>query len=174
MCKKLRAGAGHAGAELRMRLWSLHPGLLDRQGLIACWREALLAQAVLLGRTRGYTRHPQLERFRAHPEPESAVGEYLAHIHQEAQQRGYRFDATRIVHPPVPSGLRGNDPTGIHGTVPRISVTIGQLSYERDHLRDKLALRSPQLLDYLAQEGVPAPHPLFRIVEGGVEPWERP
>ncbi|MGP9584395.1 pyrimidine dimer DNA glycosylase/endonuclease V, partial [Micrococcaceae sp. AOP34-BR2-30] len=30
-----------------MRLWSLHPEVLDRQGLIAGWREALLAQAVL-------------------------------------------------------------------------------------------------------------------------------
>ena len=47
-----------------MRLWSVHPLHLDRQGLTACWREALLAQAVLAGRTRGYRAHPQLERFR--------------------------------------------------------------------------------------------------------------
>jgi len=26
-----------------MRLWSVHPRHLDRQGLTACWREALLA-----------------------------------------------------------------------------------------------------------------------------------
>jgi len=47
-----------------VRIWSLHPKYLDRQGLTACWREALLAQAVLNGATRGYTRHPQLVRFR--------------------------------------------------------------------------------------------------------------
>ena len=56
-----------------MRLWSLHPALLDRAGIVACWRESLLAQAVLAGRTRGYTRHPQLARFRAHPEPTVAI-----------------------------------------------------------------------------------------------------
>ena len=52
-----------------MRLWSLDPAHLDRQGLVACWREALLAQAVLAGRTRGYRHHPQLERFRVVPGP---------------------------------------------------------------------------------------------------------
>lgn len=36
-----------------MRLWSLHPNCLDAQGLVALWREALLAQAVLRGQTRG-------------------------------------------------------------------------------------------------------------------------
>jgi hypothetical protein len=43
-----------------MRLWSLHPQYLDPQGLVALWREALLAQAVLRGKTRGYKHHPQL------------------------------------------------------------------------------------------------------------------
>lgn len=43
-----------------MRLWSLHPSLLDRAALIAGWREALLAQKVLRGQTTGYRHHPQL------------------------------------------------------------------------------------------------------------------
>jgi len=30
-----------------MRLWTIHPKYLDRQGLLALWREALLAQKVL-------------------------------------------------------------------------------------------------------------------------------
>ena len=37
-----------------MRLWSLRPKYLDSQGLVALWREGLLAQAVLRGKTRGY------------------------------------------------------------------------------------------------------------------------
>ena len=41
-----------------MRLWTLHPQYLDPRGLVALWREALLAQKVLLGRTRGYRAHP--------------------------------------------------------------------------------------------------------------------
>ena len=52
-----------------MRLWSVRPSLLDRAALVACWREALLAQQVLAGLTRGYTRHPQLERFRDAADP---------------------------------------------------------------------------------------------------------
>jgi len=31
-----------------MRLWSIHPKYLDRQGLLAVWRESLLAQSVLI------------------------------------------------------------------------------------------------------------------------------
>lgn len=62
-----------------MRIWSLHPSQLDRQGLLACWREALLAQAVLAGRTRGYTRHPQLQRKLAERSPELAGA--LPHPH---------------------------------------------------------------------------------------------
>ena len=148
-----------------MRLWSLHPRLLDRQGLVACWREALLAQAVLLGRTRGYTAHPQLTRFRAHPLPTAAIGAYLAGLHDEAVARGYRFDATRIVEP--------RDETE---ELERIPVTFGQLGFELSHLRAKLVQRSP---DFLAEqtaleavELIPV-HPLFEAVAGTIEPWER-
>ncbi|GAA3288407.1 pyrimidine dimer DNA glycosylase/endonuclease V [Nesterenkonia halobia] len=148
-----------------MRIWSLHPSVLDRQGLIACWRETLLAQAVLLGRTRGYTRHPQLERFRAHPDPVAAVGAYLCGLHQEATARGYRFDAGRIERPPEPGAV-----------VEPLAVTTGQLAVETEHLRAKLARRSPEMLETLEARLVaasPEAHPLFRVVPGDVEPWER-
>lgn len=148
-----------------MRLWSLHPSVLDRQGLIACWREALLAQAVLLGRTRGYTRHPQLERFRAHPDPVAAVGAYLCGLHEEATARGYRFDVGRIERPPAPGAV-----------VEPITVTTGQLAVEEEHLRAKLARRSPEVLEALearSAEAASAAHPLFRVVSGDVESWER-
>ncbi|GMA24007.1 hypothetical protein GCM10025864_17660 [Luteimicrobium album] len=82
-----------------MRLWSVHPRYLDRQGLTACWREALLAQAVLAGRTTGYRNHPQLERFRAADDPLRTVGAYLAAVADEASARGYRFDRARIDAP---------------------------------------------------------------------------
>ncbi|MDS2172288.1 pyrimidine dimer DNA glycosylase/endonuclease V [Nesterenkonia sp. CL21] len=154
-----------------MRLWSLHPRLLDRQGLIACWREALLAQAVLLGRTRGYTRHPQLERFRSQEDPQAAIAAYLTGLHQEAGVRGYRFDVDRIDRPAAGSAERVTTP---------IPVTSGQLAFEADHLRAKLARRSPELLAEWAAtcpdgDGSPWPvHPLFTEVPGGVEDWERP
>ena len=87
-----------------MRIWSLHPRYLDRQGLTACWREGLLAQAVLAGRTRGYRQHSQLERFRAQPDPVAAVGAYLEAVAREAADRGYRFDVTRIDRTGPPAG----------------------------------------------------------------------
>ena len=57
-----------------MRIWTLHPRYLDPQGLVALWREALLARAVLRGGTKGYRHHPQLLRFQAHAAPRSAIG----------------------------------------------------------------------------------------------------
>ena len=142
-----------------MRIWSLHPRYLDRQGLTACWREALLAQAVLAGTTRGYTRHPQLERFRTVTDPVSSIGDYLAVVSEEASTRGYRFDLTRVRR---------------QSAVPEvIPVTTGQLALEWAHLRVKLALRDPRRLAAFSEVTVPEPHPLFSAVDGPVAPWER-
>lgn len=146
-----------------MRLWSLDPALLDRQGLVACWREALLAQAVLLGRTAGYTAHPQLERFSAHPDPVAAISSYLHGVRDEATRRGYRFDAERIAQALDPSTRDAG----------RIVVTTGQLDLERQHLLRKVAVRSPEYRPRLASTGTPAPHPLFVAVPGDVASWER-
>lgn len=146
-----------------MRLWSLHPSLLDRQGLVACWRESLLAQAVLLGRTHGYTRHPQLERFRAHRQPAAALAGFLQILWEDSQRRGYRFDATRIATA-LPHGIQGVD---------KIPVTTGQLNYEWEHLLAKLAHRSPDTHAWAVQHHRPWAHPLFDIAPGEVAPWER-
>jgi len=142
-----------------MRLWTLHPRHLDGAGLVALWREALLAQAVLLGRTRGYTRHPQLQRFRAARDPAGSIAAYLRVVAGEATSRGYAFDATRIVAP-------GN-------SIPRIAETKGQLLYEWEHLGRKLQRRAPVWYRDRIIDVRPAAHPLFRIVAGGVRDWER-
>src|SRR5690606_1067278 len=83
--------------EPAMRLWSLHPSHLDRAGLVAGWREALLAQAVIAGRTKGYRHHPQLFRFYETTEPLETIGSYLTGIHSEAVARGYNFDASKVL-----------------------------------------------------------------------------
>lgn len=140
-----------------MRLWSLHPSYLDGRGLTALWREALLAQAVLRGRTRGYRHHPQLQRFRESGRPRAAIASYLRAVLAEAQSRGYRFDASKI---------------GRGGRIATLVVTRGQLQYEWQHLRRKLASRSPAWLAGLPSVSVPRPHPLFRQVRGGIARWE--
>src|SRR5437763_7354806 len=112
-----------------MRLWTVHPRHLDPAGLVALWREALLAQAVLLGRTRGYTRHPQLLRFQNAADPLACIAGYLRAVADEATSRDYAFDATRIV---------------ASSSQPRpIAETRGQLLYEWEHLGRKLQRRSP-------------------------------
>ncbi|MGA2330816.1 MAG: pyrimidine dimer DNA glycosylase/endonuclease V [Syntrophales bacterium] len=49
-----------------MRLWSLHPGYVDARGLVALWREGMLARKVLQHQTKGYKNHLQLHRFSAY------------------------------------------------------------------------------------------------------------
>lgn len=141
-----------------MRLWSLHPKYLDPQGLVALWREALLAKAVLRGETRGYTRHPQLERFQAHAQPRLAINAYLAAVHDEATRRGYSFDRSKL---------------GPVRSIPPIRVSQGQLAYEWQHLQNKLATRSPDVHSRWSNVINPECHPLFRRRPGPVAPWER-
>lgn len=141
-----------------MRLWSLHPSLLDRAGLVALWREALLAQKVLLGATKGYRHHPQLDRFRQSRNPIRAIASYLWSVADEAQERGYDFDLSKI------AVRRGRLV---------IPVTTGQLVYELTHLKKKLRNRDPQRLQ-LSGMGQPVKvNPTFKVVEGPIAPWER-
>ena len=141
-----------------MRLWTVHPKYLDPQGLVALWREALLARAVLRGLTKGYRNHPQLDRFRAHAAPRSAINAYLAAIHVEAAARGYAFDKQKI---------------GPLRSVHLISTTIGQLSYEWEHLLAKLSVRNRVLHGQWHAVSMPLCHPLFTPLPGLIEPWER-
>lgn len=141
-----------------MRLWSLHPRYLDARGLVALWREALLAQAVLCGETRGYRHHPQLERFRGSADPVDAIGAYLREVWREAGKRGYSFDASRIRRPAAAASL---------------SVTSGQVAHEWQHLLAKLAVRDPARREHLRDMASPECHPLFQVAPGPVESWER-
>ena len=141
-----------------MRIWSLHPQYLDARGLVALWREALLAQAVLRGRTTGYRHHPQLLRFRAHSSPVGSIAEYLRTVHEEAATRGYRFASGKIDRARA---------------IRRITVTRDQLQFEWSHLLEKLRVRDPQRLAQLRNVKSPRPHPMFRVVRGSVEQWER-
>jgi hypothetical protein len=138
-----------------MRLWSIHPQYLDAKGLVALWREGLLAQAVLAGQTRGYRNHPQLERFRDHA---GAIAVYLHHVVDEAESRGYNFDRSKL-------------PTMTN--VPLIAVSDGQLRFEWQHLLAKLRDRDPARLRRIATITDPLPHPFFVVVPGSVAAWEK-
>jgi hypothetical protein len=142
-----------------MRLWSVHPRYFDRQALTACWREGLLAQQVLTKTSGGYSSHPQLQRFRAAPDPEAAMWTFLHGIVDEADARGYRFARDKI-----------------HGSAEpalTIAVTSGQRDFEWQHLCRKLEARSPDVALRWRHLVEPRVHPLFRVVDGAVESWER-
>lgn len=139
-----------------MRLWSIHPSALDCLGLVALWREGLLAQKVLLGQTNGYRFHPQLDRFRASRNPVATISTYLWEVLNEARARGYNFDASRIA-------MRKRSVS--------IPVTRGQLDFEQKHLLKKLRIRDRVRYRELRAAEI-APHPMMRVVGGDLEPWE--
>ena len=141
-----------------MRIWSLHPKYLDARGLVALWREGLLAQAVLAGATKGYVHHPQLIRFRAQSSPLGTMAQYLRAVHAEAEERGYSFARAKI------------NRTGTHE---RLTVTRAQLDFEWQHLLRKLKMRDPERYAALESLKAPRPHPLFRVVRGPVASWEK-
>lgn len=159
-----------------MRLWSLHPKYLDTAGLLGAWREGLLAQAVLLDKTRGYKNHPQLTRFKLANDPIASIGVYLTYLWVEGSIRGYRFDSRKIqseqhlgqiwkdtlVHEHIPTH-----------TYPKLTVGVGQMLYEGGHLFDKLQNRKSQGRVNLPPLALPDPHPLFKVRPGLIETWEK-
>jgi hypothetical protein len=142
-----------------MRLWTIHPQYLDSKGLVAAWREGLLAQKVLQGETRGYTRHPQLRRFQTQRAPLETIAGYLRGVANEAERRGYRFDRTRISVRTIGNG--------------KVVETRGQLLFEWSHLKRKLKSRAPGNYRTCCKIDMPQAHPLFRIVAGPIRQWEK-
>ena len=142
-----------------MRIWSVHPKYLDAKGLVAAWREGLLAQKVLAGKTKGYRHHPQLLRFKNQKNPLAKLGTYLMVLVQEAMKRNYQFDESKI--------LRRS-----RGDAPSIPVTRAQLRYETQHLLDKLKVRDPERFRRFTGKTF-RPHPLFYSIPGPIEAWEK-
>lgn len=142
-----------------MRLWSFHPKYLDSKGLVAVWREGLLAKKVLEGKTKGYINHPQLLRFKSHPFPLLAINYYLVHILYEAKIRGYKFNENKI--------------TKLKGDIAKINVNWDQIKYEFNHLKNKLYNRSPGLYIKLIKIKQIEVHPLFKTQKGKIESWEK-
>jgi hypothetical protein len=143
-----------------VRLWSIHPQYLDGIGLVALWRESLLAQKVLRGETRGYRNHPQLRRFSNHRYPQRAIAHYLMGVWEEGHRRGYQFDKAKIC-------------AGGPLTTQKIPISTGQLQYELHWLCTKVQRRDPPTYQRLLAVRAIECHPSFAIVEGDIEEWEK-
>ena len=143
-----------------MRLWGIHPQYLDRIGLVALWRESLLAQQVLRGKTQGYRNHPQLKRFKSHPHALRAIAHDLAAVWEEGQRRGYHFSKAKIGE-------------GAAKRIQKIPTTTGQLRYELNWLCVKVQRRDPTKYQQLLSVHKIVCHPSFEVVEGAIEEWEK-
>jgi len=140
-----------------MRIWSLHPKYLDTKGLVALWRETLLAKHVLEGKTTGYKNHPQLDRFKRSKHPIEIINQYLAEIYAEASNRGYNFDKEKI---------------NWNFKNRKLTVTTQQLAYETGHLLKKLQTRDLKKYRDLKSQKIILTHPVFKLIEGEIEEWE--
>ncbi len=142
-----------------MRLWSIHPKYLDAKGLVALWRETLLAKNVLEGNTKGYKNHPQLIRFKENSNPIGSINNYLSYIWVESKLRNYNFDSSKF--------LKNESEIAI-------PVTTGQVEYETLHLLKKLKVRDENLYKKYSELKLAELHPMFYLIEGGIEHWEKP
>ena len=140
-----------------MRIWSLHPKYLDAKGLVALWRETLLAKNVLEGKTAGYKNHPQLHRFKQAKSPVEAINQYLSEIYLESVNRNYNFNKQKI---------------NWNFKKSKLTVTTGQLNYEVKHLLIKLKTRDINKYKELKTRSTFDIHPLFMLVNGDIEKWE--
>ena len=141
-----------------MRIWTVHPKYLDRIGLVALWRETLLAKHVLEGRSKGYNNHPQLDRFKNTDKPVDSINQYLSIVYQDAVKRGYHFNKDKITWKFKKT---------------KITVTTGQLKYEVSHLLKKLKKRDIQTYIKLKENKKFDVHPMFQVIDGSVENWEK-
>jgi hypothetical protein len=144
-----------------MRLWSIHPCYLDARGLVALWREGLLAKKCIEGKTKGYMNHPQLERFKNYIEPIRAIDSYLYYVYLEGSKRKYRFDIRKI-----------NTNSPLSKIIP---VSQGQLEFEFIHLCNKLKIRAPNMFENICKnfKDEIIPNPIFYVIPGEVEEWEK-
>ena len=140
-----------------MRIWSLHPKYLDAKGLVALWREALLAKQVLEGKTKGYKNHPQLNRFKKSGNAVGCINQYLTSVYENSLERGYNFNKNKVNRDFIPT---------------KLTVTDKQIKFEMKHLLKKLEARDPERFHRLSRKIKIDAHPLFRIIVGEMEEWE--
>jgi len=140
-----------------MRIWSLHPKYLDAKGLVALWRESLLAKQVLEGKTKGYNNHPQLIRFKNSGNAVGCINQYLTSVYENSLKRGYNFNKNKVNPDFMPT---------------KLTVTDKQIKFEMKHLLKKLEARDPEQFHKLSLKIEIDANPLFRIIDGEIEEWE--
>lgn len=146
--------------KVKMRLWTINFKYLDAKGLVALWREALLAKNVLGRLTKGYKNHPQLIRFYTHQNSIDAINAYLLEVYKEACARGYKFDVAKV-------GKFDAE------NLSKIAVTRGQIEYEFSFLQEKLKQRDlKKYKENLNVKNIEI-STIFTKIDGDIELWEK-
>ncbi len=148
-----------------MRIWSINPKYLDQKGLIACWRESLLAKNVLEGKTIGYKNHPQLIRFKKTKNSLLYINSYLYEIYNEAKNRNYNFSKDKIDFLLIKKFTKNLDKN-------KIPLHDKQLKYEWEHIQKKLKIRDIKKYKENKKVETVEANPIFKIIQGEIESWE--
>jgi hypothetical protein len=77
---------------------------------------------------------------------------------ENSVKRGFNFNKNKINPDFVPT---------------RLPVTDKQIKFELKHLLSKLETRDPEQFQKLSRKRKITVHPLFRIIDGEIEPWEK-
>lgn len=122
---------------------------MDKHGLIALWREGLLAQKALNGGAKGYQNNPQLVRFKRQDNPLKAIGTYLSFVAAEGARQGYKLNHEKILYPNFDEAV--------------IEADLGQVAFEKEHLKDKLKRRDVIKFEELSSSKTIDANPIFNI-----------
>jgi len=143
-----------------MRLWSFHPMYLDKIGYARVINEAVAGYHAYMKTGKGYPaaweKHSQLARFKAHPS--DFLRDYIKFL----------IDYKRYIQ------LKEIDFPGsfLPDLNSCMTVTEGQLDYEWKRYLSKLKIRN--FVKYSELKYIqPKPHPLFTVIKGDVEHWEK-
>jgi hypothetical protein len=126
-----------------MRIWTVHPMYLDKQGMATAWREGVLGISVF-GTSKMYSSHPQLKRFTS----KAQIAEYLLEILEESKNRDYTFNAGQVFDKLLPEDYAAYHNSKLE--FDPVVVSYGQLMYEFRHLQN--ILKERDIVQYRANE----------------------
>lgn len=87
-----------------------------------------------------------------------SINQYLTSVYKNSLERGYHFNKNKVNPNFIPT---------------KLTVTDKQIKFEMEHLLTKMETRDPERFHKLSRKVKIDAHPLFRIIDGEIEPWEK-
>lgn len=156
-----------------MRLWSFHPSYLDNIGLARLYNEGIGGIRAIRGEQKMHLNHPQLTRFKVCCDNHTYIilSAYLRVVHNELELRGMVNDG-KFKHDLLLNYLFQNTKDLFN-----ITVNSSQINGEIVHFINKTKTQKGRYINDNLKQAIAAknilPHPLFTVVPGPVESWEK-